>query len=299
MTTQPRALPDLVVLEAVGDILGAELSTRDARLAALEARELEPGPPGRKGDPGEPGEPGGPGLKGDPGEPGASIKGDPGEPGLKGDPGEPGGRGEPGHDGTGIDSPPWKPGVYREGAPVQHHLGQYFRALRDTASEPPGDDWQRVGSAGFRLVGGHAEGRQYLQGDLFVRDFGLFCWHAGEAHLWIGRGAKGEPGQRGLPGEPGARGKDGLDGALIETIEVRGSRMVLVQRRPGGGTNEILVDMVPLLEGVLSASRDVSERAVRSVTDDYEARIARLEQLVAAQIPKRRNGAANHPRSEP
>lgn len=237
-----------------------------------QGREGPPGPPGDAikgdaGDRGEPGErglqglpgesikgdkgdPGEPGRPGDPGAPGASIqgdKGDRGDPGEKGLPGDPGRDGKDGRDGAGIDTPAWAAGIYREGAAVQHHLGQHFRALRDTATEPPGEDWARVGFAGFRLRGGHIEGAQYLDGDLFVRDFSLFVWQRGEAHLMAARGPKGDSGARGDAGKDGRPGQDGRDGAQLDALELRGAQLLLITR-DAHGLRTHSADFLPLLE---------------------------------------------------
>jgi hypothetical protein len=257
-------LPDLTVtvLDAVGELLGQQLLQRDARLQALEGRPLpEPGAPGRQGD-----------------------KGDTGDKGDRGD------TGDAGAAGIGVDSPAWKTGVHRAGVIAQHHLGQHFRALVDTASEPPGADWQRVGSGGFRLTGGFTEGRQYEDGDLFVRDFGLFLQHKGEAHLWAGRGGKGDPGPRGLPGDPGKDGKDGLDGAVLQAIEVRGATLVVVQRRPSGALSELVVDLMPFLEATTFALQDKFDAQLQQLRNECEERIAKALQQAATP----RNGRAGH-----
>jgi hypothetical protein len=255
-------LPDINILEAVGELLGQQLLQVNARLLALEDRPPpEPSAPGRQGE-----------------------KGDTGDRGEKGD------SGQVGAPGIGLDSPAWKAGVHREGALVQHHIGQHFRALRDTASEPPGDDWQRMGNGGFRLAGGFTEGRQYEDGDLFVRDFGLFLMHKGEAHLWAGRGGKGDPGQRGLQGDPGKDGKPGLDGAVLQAIEVRGATLVVVQRRPSGALSDLVVDLMPFLEATTFALQDKFAADLQQVKDECEDRIAKALQQAATP----RNGRAGH-----
>ena len=211
----------LETLKELARLVDQSLDALARRVGALESRAAEAGPrgePGAPGQQGEPGEPGQPGAKGDPGAPGdPGARGEPGdpgaqgepgpagEPGAKGDPGapgDPGARGESGPAGAGIDAPPYRRGaVYREGVVVQHNLGQYFMALRDTAQDPNGEDfagssdWTRVGSAGLRLAPPFSEGRQYRDGDLFVKDFSLFAWFAGEAWLMASRGRPGDPGR--------------------------------------------------------------------------------------------------------
>jgi hypothetical protein len=255
-------LPDIQILEAVGELLGEQLLAHDLRLKALEERPTIP--PLHHVQDGE--------------------KGDPGHKGDRGD------KGDCGPAGIGLDSPAWKTGVHRAGVLVQHHLGQYFRALVDTASEPPDAHWQRMGSGGFRLTGGFAEGRQYEDGDLFVRDFGLFLWHAGEAHLWAGRGGKGDPGPRGNPGDPGKDGKPGLDGAVLQAIEVRGATLVVVQRRPTGALSELVVDLMPFLEATTFALQDKLYAQLQQLRNECEERIAKALQQAAAP----RNGRAGH-----
>ena len=96
-----------------------------------------------------------------------------------------------GQDGAGIEAPQWVPGIHRHGAIVQAYFGQYFRALKDTAAEPYANaDWERIGSAGFHLADPWLDGKTYLPGDLFVRDFGLFVWTDAGAQLLVGRGRR-------------------------------------------------------------------------------------------------------------
>lgn len=59
---------------------------------------------------------------------------------------------------------------YKEGDVVSHYLGQKFKALRDTMSEPmeaDGYDWIRLGSSGFRMTGGFKEDTAYSIGDIY------------------------------------------------------------------------------------------------------------------------------------
>lgn len=288
-------VPDFVTLDAVGTVLARELATRDARIELLVGRaELpgpagEPGAPGPAGPAGERGERGEPGPRGEPGERGErGERGEPGEPGAAGRDGAPGERGADGAAGAGIDSPAWRSGVHRAGVVVQHHIGQHFRARVDTASEPPGEDWERVGAAGFRLTGGYVEGRAYVDGDLFVKDFGLFLWHAGAAHLWAGRGAKGDTGPRGVPGADGRPGRDGRDGAVIEAAELRGHVLVMVQRVAGGGLVSVEVDLMPFLEASLFALEERMRTALQTIERSVEERVAEA----LAHVPRARRARA-------
>jgi hypothetical protein len=252
--------------------LAAQLSERisaelvkvaDARAALAEktatVRSGEPGPegkPGRDGKdgqdgkpgesiPGEPGQDGQPGAPGKDGKDGLSIKGDPGAdgrdgaPGLDGAPGGPGIQGEngldgaPGLDGAGLHAPVWVAGVHREGVVVQHHLGQFFRALRDTASEPaPVDgtaspDWARIGRSGLRFVHGFDKDRSYVDGDLYLRDFATFLHLDGSARLMSARGGAGPKGERGDRGNDGRHGRDGQNGVGVEDVLIADEGLVI------------------------------------------------------------------------
>jgi hypothetical protein len=207
---------------------------------------------------------GAPGPRGERGEPG--LPGDPGEPGRAGEHGERGERGERGADGAGLDAPAWTPGtICREGAAVHHHIGQTFRALRDTAEEPgTGDAWERIGRGGFRLAAPWVEGASYADGDLFVRDFGLFLQWNGEASLLVGRGPRGERGIRGERGEPG---RSGRDGATLAGVELHEARLVVSWREGSSATlHETGADFAPLLEHTLTACTRAAEDAARAVS---------------------------------
>jgi HK97 family phage portal protein len=77
------------------------------------------------------------------------------------------------------DAPVWTEGqIYREGDIVSHYLGQKFKALADTISEPmgtDGTDWTRVGSSGFRLTGGFSEEKTYEIGDIYFKEGSSYC----------------------------------------------------------------------------------------------------------------------------
>lgn len=164
-------------------------------------------------------------------------------------------RGTDGRDGLGIEVKQYAPGVYREGTFCTANFGQYFKAVRDTAAAPgESDDWERIGSAGFRFTGAFDEGKQYASGDLFVRDFGCFLVVDGEAKLLAGRGAKGE---RGAVGPSGANGKDGKDGSTIVSFEQTPAGFQMVYEKAGKleavscDFSAALVEMAqPLLEKI-------------------------------------------------
>jgi hypothetical protein len=201
-----------------------------------------------------------PGERGDRGEPGP-----PGDAGPPGEPGAPGERGERGADGAGVEAPAWVAGlICREGATVQHFIGQTFRARRDTAEEPgSGDAWERLGRGGFRLAPPWVEGATYDDGDLFVRDFGLFLQWNGEAALLVGRGPRGERGIRGERGEPGRAGRDG---ATLAGVELRDTHLVVTWREGGSATlREAGADFAPFLAQAVERCTRAAEEAGRAV----------------------------------
>lgn len=214
----------LGLLNQQGDQI-KELDLRVKEFALVEVRHGKDGKDGENGRDGESIK----GDKGDKGDPGESIKGETGDRGLDGigKDGENGKDGAPGEPGVGIFTKQWAPGICREGVIVQHHAGQFFKALRDTNCEPfpcdgENEDWERVGTLGFRFAKGYAESRKYLDGDLFVKDFSLFMQVNGQAKLVAGRGQKGDR------GEIGKTGKDGVGLADI-LVDDKNFGLVFVQ----------------------------------------------------------------------
>lgn len=152
-------------------------------------------------------------------------------------------RGEPGPEGLGLGAPAWAPGVFREGAVVSHHIGQAFRALRDTAEEPVGGcvDWERLGTCGFRMAQPWRDGNSYVPGDLFVRERSLMLQTPTGPVLAVGRGS---------PGKQGDKGDAGRDGGEIELLELRGAELAVVFRNGDGETRTAKVDLAPLVETI-------------------------------------------------
>jgi len=157
-----------------------------------------------------------------------------------------------GRDGLGIDAEIWTPKIYREGDVVQHYIGQYFRAYRDTADEPgTSKDWIRQGKLGFRFRGGYKEGEKYEEGDLILVDYGLFLWTGGEKKMLVGRGPqgkKGDTGEKGLDGKDGIHGKDGT---TIEVIEMQGNMLAFVTRSADGIVKTDTIDITKAIEPIL------------------------------------------------
>jgi hypothetical protein len=219
-----------------------------------------------------------PGPKGDPGAAGVGIKAlaqsedgrsltleltdgssveMPLPPGPAGSPGEPGAPGPAGPPGEPV-AKAWAPGIHREGTFVTAHLGRTYKALRDTTAEPgDSDDWQRIGSGGFRWLGVRKADAVYADGDLYIDSGTTFLWWDGKGRMFA---------KRGEAGPKGADGKDGRDGAdadtpIAFTIDATGAHLVM---KSGA---------------VLTAESDGFREWIEAAVD---ARLARVEARLAA-----------------
>lgn len=171
--------------------------------------------------------------------------------------GEKGDEGPRGPAGAGLFSPLWESGkVHRSGVVVQHHIGQFFQAQADTVEEPGPNavDWVRLGTAGFRMTGGFDSTATYADGDLYVKDFGLFLHQGGTATCIAARGSQGKEGRK---------GDAGADGSTIDAVELKGARLALVWKHADGSQRIDEVDFVPMLE---SAFDVVEESLVERMT---------------------------------
>ena len=176
--------------------------------------------------------------------------------GAKGD------TGEKGADGVGVEASVYVPGVYREGSLVQAHFGQFYKALRDTSQGVDSDDWQRVGTSGFRICGGFEADRMYKSGDLFVKDFGLFLSDGEQNRLIAGRGAQGQKGKQGPAGKDGVDGQDGADGrdgSQIEALEINNTNLVAVFKSAEGDLETHSVDLSPILDATVEITKSFNE----------------------------------------
>ena len=192
-------------------------------------------------------------------------------------------QGEPGPSGAGIEAEAYVPGkVYRAGPVVTAFLGQYFKALVDTASEPGvSDHWGRIGEAGFRFTGPYDDTKTYQAGDLFIRDFGLFGQLGGEPRLLVGRGAKGEKGKEGEPGRPGR------DGARIIAVGSTSGTKAFLLQEIGSETEQITLDFTEPFSKVLQLAAENLETALSSLQEFSN----RLNALEKAMRRKERAGA--------
>ena len=126
-----------------------------------------------------------------------TIKGDKGDVGEKGEQGE---KGQEGETGIGYNSKAWTKKIHRQDQIVQHFIGQQFKALKDTDKEPPHEDWERIGTNGFRWTGVKSDKTEYKDGDLFIDSGTTFLVVNGKAKMFA---------QRGRDGKDGAPAKDG------------------------------------------------------------------------------------------
>lgn len=205
--------------------------------AIAELPKPKDGEAGRDGVDGKDGERGEIGPTGPPGEAVIGPKGDPGE---RGDPGEIGEAGPKGD--SGIAGPPgkfasvsqWAKGIHYESALVAHD-GSTYCALRDTADEPPNEDWALVAARGAdapvgEVCGLYDESKQYSKLDLVAMNGSE--WRAkrdnpgplpGDGWAMSAKvGKSGKPGDPGPRGDQGAPGKSGPPGATIASWGIDG-----------------------------------------------------------------------------
>ena len=232
-------------------VVADELAKRIEELESIEIYQPVDGKDGKDGADGRDG------IDGKDGE---SIVGPAGADGIDG------------NDGVGIDVPIWTDGVYREGALVQANHGQYFKAIRDTASNVDSEDWQRVGTGGFRMTGAFDDQRKYEIGDLFIKDFGLFLSNGEEHKVVAGRGPQGKKGEKGLPGKDGldgSDGKDGKDGDNFDCIELSGTNLVVVMKSADCEVVTKTVDLSPVLDVAAEVTKSIETKTQDKFIDAW------------------------------
>ena len=129
-----------------------------------------------------------------------TIKGDKGDGGEQG---EKGAQGEQGETGIGFNTKEWTKGIYRKDQIVQHFIGQQFKALKDTDKEPSHEDWERIGTNGFRWTGIKSDKTKYKDGDLFIDSGTTFLMVDGKAKMFAQRGKNAVNGKHGKDGKNG------------------------------------------------------------------------------------------------
>lgn len=231
---------DLHMAEMRAEIAALTLRVHEIvaeKLASVKDGERGPvGEPGERGECGEQGPQGPRGERGERGETGA--QGVDGPPGLQGPPGPPGERGERGADGPAGKFPAakvWADGIHYDGEVVVRY-GSTYQAQRDTAREPPHDDWRCLavcGSDGIdapvgEVCGRYDPKRRYAQFDLVAHGGSEWRAKCDDPGVLPGDGwaLSAGAGSRGQKGESGERGPAGPAGAQIIEWTVSGYTVV-------------------------------------------------------------------------
>jgi hypothetical protein len=232
---------------------------RDGR-DGIAGRDGGMGPPGPPGDRGEMGPPGPPGPAGRDGE--AGPVGPAGPPAERGQPGPEGERGPPGPEGPvgRIEPPaPFEPGQVTYARQLVYRDGSTYAALRDTAAQPPHEDFQPIalagrdgapGAVGYpgQARGLYDAGAQYRCLDVVT--FNGSEWRAcrdnpgllpGDGWMLGAKGIKGKPGD---PGDPGERGQAGPPGPGIAAMALSDWTLLITN----GDGMVVSCDLRPLFE---------------------------------------------------
>jgi hypothetical protein len=156
--------------------------------------------------------------------------------------GAPGRDGEPGKEGPEGKLPivrEWSDVVHYEGEVVTHD-GATYQALRDTAKQPPHDDWRCIASAGrdgrsFSIRGTYADGEEYRALDVVALNGASFAARYDNPGACPGDGWQliAAQGKRGAPGERGAPGGRGEAGPKIERASVDDEGLLVIVNADG------------------------------------------------------------------
>ncbi len=213
-------------LAAINDAIGKLQNGLDGK----DGESGNDGVPGEQGPPGKDGSNGRNGIDGQPGEEGPrGLRGEPGPPGPEGP------QGEEGKPGKFLAPKVWVPGVHHEGV-IRFHGGSTYCAIRDTAQEPPADDWAPVALRGADAYAGEPRGlydskAAYRQNDRVAYDGCEWIARRDEpgplpGDGWMLGAKQGKPGK---PGERGPKGERGADGIGIAGALVDGFRLKLMR----------------------------------------------------------------------
>ena len=228
-----------------------ERALSDARERVASLKDGEPGLPGRDGDSIV-------GPAGERGEPGASIEGPPGPQGPPGEgtAGPAGERGAPGPPGKFAAAKAWQRGVHYESDLVAH-AGSSWCAMRDTAEEPPHEDWLCIAQRGadgrtpaFR--GAWKAASAYEELDVVMCDGSSFIAQrdapgACPGDSWRLLASRGKSGPPGAVGPVGERGYPGPPGPLPEALAVDDEGLLTLRYSDG---TQLDCDLYPLLSRI-------------------------------------------------
>lgn len=188
-----------------------------------------------------------------------------GPPGKDGRDGVDGKDGEPGRDGIdGKDGAPgklaavraWEDRVHYEGDLV-FRGGSTWQALRDTAKEPPHEDWQPVALAGAagrspRVRETWNADAEYLALDIVALNGGSFIARCDDPGPCPGEGwqlltSVGKRGERGERGPAGERGQQGMAGPAIMSASIDDNGLLTIISADG---SRVECDFYPLLSKI-------------------------------------------------
>jgi len=215
------------------------------------------GAPGEKGEPGEPGEPGRDGVDGERGGDGIPGKdGRDGADGINGKDGEPGKEGPPGKLAI-VKS--WAAGVTYE-AEVRSHNGATYQALRDTGTEPGGEDWVCIAAAGrngkdadeIDVRGTWDAASVYRRLNIVALNGAAFIARKDDPGACPGEGwqviaMRGKPGEKGVQGQRGERGEQGLAGPAVLHLQADDNGLVTLINADGSTVD---LDLYPVLSKI-------------------------------------------------
>jgi hypothetical protein len=210
----------------------AEIELNAERRIAERLAELHDGPPGPQGEAGARG------------EPGEAIAGPPGEQGIQGPPGR------------FVAPAAWQRGVSYDGDLVAH-AGSTWCAARDTAEEPPHDDWVCVAERGTdgrspAFQGTWKAAREYEVLDVVAMDGSSFVALRTAPGACPGDGwqliaSRGKSGPPGAPGPIGERGYPGPPGASVVAFQIDEQGLQTLRFSDG---STLTCDLYPVLAGM-------------------------------------------------
>lgn len=167
--------------------------------------------------------------------------------------GPPGVDGEPGKDGPAgkLEAvEPWSDQVHYEGS-IRTHGGATYQALKDTAKEPPSEDWVCIAERGadgrsLSLAGTWDDKTEYRELEIVTLNGGSFAArkdNPGECpgpdwKLLASQGKTGKPGERGRPGDRGPPGPP------VKSLTVDPEGLLTLENADG---STVTCDLYPVL----------------------------------------------------
>lgn len=256
---------------------GAPGERGDPGLDGENGRDGSDGAPGKDGEPGPPGEPGKDGADGcgvddiEVTQEGATIglaftigerrnefefEIPAGPPGADGKDGAPGEKGDPGPAGSLPQVRAWEEGVHYAGE-AKSHAGGTWQAVRDTAREPPHDDWICIAARGADGNDGKSlnprrlwiADEEYRRLDVVARNGGSYVAMRDDPGPCPGEGwmLLTQPGKPGGRGERGEKGERGLPGLSVVALGIDDQGILTLTN--GDGT-QVQCDLYPLLSRI-------------------------------------------------